>query len=127
MRRKFAVLLLLTVFLAGCTAGRAFRKGRDAARTGDWDTAVQYFQQALQADPDSAEYKIELERAMQNAGRDHITRARELEAKDQLDAALIEYKRAVEMDPTNRLAAARASELEPVSYTHLTLPTIYSV
>ena len=114
MRRKFAVLLLLTVFLAGCTAGRAFRKGRDAARTGDWDTAVQYFQQALQADPDSAEYKIELERAMQNAGRDHITRARELEAKDQLDAALIEYKRAVEMDPTNRLAAARASELERI-------------
>jgi len=114
VRRKFAVLLLLTVFLAGCTAGRAFRKGRDAARTGDWDTAVQYFQQALQADPDSAEYKIELERAMQNAGRDHITRARELEAKDQLDAALIEYKRAVEMDPTNRLAAARASELERI-------------
>jgi general secretion pathway protein D len=114
VRRKFAVLLLLTVLLAGCTAGRAFRKGRDAARTGDWDTAVQFFTEALQADPDSAEYKIELERAMQNAGREHITRARELEAKDQLDAALLEYKRAAEMDPTNRLAVARAAELERI-------------
>ena len=112
MRRQFVAILLLTVLLAGCAAGRAFRKGRDAARAGDWDAAVQFFTQALQANPDNAEYKIELERAMQNAGREHITRARDLEAKDQLDAALIEYKRAVEVDPTNRLAAARATELE---------------
>jgi general secretion pathway protein D len=106
--------LLLTILLAGCTAGRAFRKGRDASRAGDWDAAVQHFTQALQASPDNAEYKIELERAMQNAGREHISRARDLESKDQLDGALIEYKRAVETDPTNRLAAARAAELERI-------------
>ena len=37
-------------------------KGRDAARTGDWDAAVTYYTAALQANPDNAEYKIELER-----------------------------------------------------------------
>ena len=105
-------MLVVTVLVAGCAAGRAFRKGRDAARAGDWDTAVQHFTEALQANPDSAEYKIELERAMQNASRDHISKARDLEAKDQLDAALLEYKKAVEMDPSNRLAATRAAELE---------------
>jgi general secretion pathway protein D len=110
--RKLVAVLLLTVLVGGCTAGRAFRKGRDAARAGDWDAAVQYYTQALQASPDNAEYKIELERATQNAAREHITRARDFEAKDQLDAALIEYKRAVEMDSTNRLASARAAELE---------------
>jgi general secretion pathway protein D len=112
VRRKLVVVLLLTVLVGGCAAGRAYRKGRDAARAGDWDSAVQFYTQALQANPDNAEYKIELERAMQNAAREHITRARDLEAKDQLDAALIEYKRAVEMDSTNRLAAAKAVELE---------------
>jgi len=112
VRRKLVALLLLTVFVSGCAAGRAFRKGRDAARAGDWDAAVQYYTRALQASPDSAEFKIELERAMQNAAREHITRARELEQKDQLDAALIEYRKAIEMDASNRLAATRAAELE---------------
>ena len=56
---------------------------------------------------------------MQNAARDHITRARELEQKDQLDGALIEYKKAVEMDATNRLAATqggRARAHDPRSH-----------
>jgi len=112
VKRKLVVVFLLTVLVGGCASGRAFRKGRDAARAGDWDAAVQYYTQALQASPDNAEFKIELERATQNAAREHITRARDLEAKDSLDAALIEYRKAVEMDSTNRLAAARAAELE---------------
>jgi general secretion pathway protein D len=114
VRRRLIALLVVTVLVSGCAAGRAFRKGRDAARAGDWDTAVQRFTEALQANPDSAEYKIELERAMQNASRDHISKARDLEQKDQLDAALIEYKKAVEMDASNRLAATRATELERI-------------
>jgi general secretion pathway protein D len=112
VKRRLIALVLLTALVSGCAAGRAFRKGRDSARAGDWDQAVQYYTQALQESPDNAEYKIELERAMQNASREHITRARELELKDQLDAALLEYKKAVEMDATNRLAASRAAELE---------------
>lgn len=112
VKRRLIVLLVLTALVSGCTAGRAFRKGRESARTGDWDTAVVHYTEALQASPDNAEYKIELERATQNAARDHITRARELEQGDQLDAALIEYKRAVELDPTNRLSASKAGELE---------------
>jgi general secretion pathway protein D len=112
VKRRLIVLLVLTALVSGCTAGRAFRKGRESARTGDWDTAVVHFTEALQASPDNAEYKIELERARQNAARDHITRARDFEQADQLDAALIEYKRAVDLDPTNRLAASKAAELE---------------
>jgi general secretion pathway protein D len=102
----------LTVLVAGCASGRAFRKGREAARAGDWDTAVKYYTDALHSSPENPQYKIELERAMQNAAREHISRARDLEQKDQLDAALLEYKKAVEMDATNRLAAVRAAELE---------------
>jgi general secretion pathway protein D len=112
VRRRLIALLVMTLLVSACTAGRSFRKGREASRTGDWDTAVQHYTAALQASPDNAEYKIELERAMQNAARDHITRARELEQKDDIDGALIEYKKAVEMDGSNRLAATRVAELE---------------
>jgi general secretion pathway protein D len=114
VKRRLIVLLVLTALVSGCAAGRAFRKGRESARTGDWDTAVMHYTEALQESPDNAEYKIELERATQNAARDHITRAREYEQKDQLDSALIEYKKAVEMDASNRLAATKTAELERV-------------
>jgi general secretion pathway protein D len=112
LKHRLVVVIVLALMVSGCAAGRAFRKGQDAARVGDWDTAVAEFTKAVQANPEKAEYKISLERAMQTASREHITRARELEAKDQLDAALIEYRKALELDASNRLAHARAVELE---------------
>jgi type II secretory pathway component GspD/PulD (secretin) len=112
MRHKLIVLIVAMALTTGCAAGRAFRKGQEAARNGDWDTAVQEYTKAVQEAPDKPEYKIQLERAMQTAAQTHISRARELEEKDQLDAALIAYKKAVDLDSTNRLAAAKVAELE---------------
>ena len=114
-KQKLISIVVLAAALgvsAGCTAGRAFRKGDEAARLGDWDAAVTHYTQAVQANPDSPEYKIALQRAMQSAAQEHISRARQLEEKDQLDAALLEYRKAIEMDATNRLAAAQAAALE---------------
>ena len=51
---------------------RAFRRGEDRARVADWDAAVTYYRQAVQADPGKAEYRIALERAMLNASRVHL-------------------------------------------------------
>jgi general secretion pathway protein D len=107
-----ALVLIAAFTLSACAAGRAFRRGEDASRLGDWDSAVVHYRRAVQEDPDRAEYKIQLERAMQNAARDHISRARDLEESDQLDAAMREYRRALEYDGSNRLAAAKAAELE---------------
>lgn len=112
LKRRLVIMLVLAAVVSGCAAGRAFRRGQQAARNGDWDTAVRHFTQAVQDNPDKPEYKIALERAMQTASLEHISRARDLEQKDQLDAALLEYRRALEMDASNRLAAAKATELE---------------
>lgn len=112
MRHKLITLLILTVLVTGCAAGRAFRRGQDAARSGDWDLAVQEYTKAVQANPDKTEYKIQLERAMQTAAQNHISRGRELEEKDNLDGALLEYRRAAELDSTNRMAAAKVTEIE---------------
>jgi tetratricopeptide (TPR) repeat protein len=112
LKRRLVIMLVLAVTVSGCTAGRAFRRGEEAARNGDWDTAVKYFTEAVQENPNRPEFKIALERAMQSSALEHISRARDLEQKDQLDMALIEYRRALEMDASNRLAAAKASELE---------------
>lgn len=114
LKRRLTVVIILALIVSGCAAGRAFRKGQEATRAGNWDEAVAEYTRAVQENPTRAEYKIALERATQNAAREHIIRAQELETKDQLDGALIEYRRAMELDGSNRLAASRVIELEKI-------------
>ena len=106
------LLLLALVVSTACTASRAFRRGQDAQRVGDWDAAVEHYTKAVQENPDSAEYKIQLRRAQEEAARMHVERARDLESKDQLDSALMEYRRSLELIGTDRMARAKVAELE---------------
>ncbi|HEX2445602.1 MAG TPA: hypothetical protein VHJ77_16770 [Vicinamibacterales bacterium] len=110
--QRLAAIVLVTVMAAGCAAARAFSQGDEAARLGDWDTAVTHYRRAVQEAPDRPEYKIQLERAMQSAAFDHLSRAADLEKKGQLDPALKEYRKALEYDLSNRIAASKAAELE---------------
>src|SRR5262245_29610284 len=103
---------MLAIAAAGCAAAQAFRKGDLATRRGDLDQAVAYYRSAVQAAPDNANYKIALERAMQAASRVHLDRAKDFEQKDQLEAALSEYRLASEYEPSNRLAVAKVAALE---------------
>ncbi len=95
MRRRFvdfACLCLIVLSAAGCAAKGAYGRGAAAASVDDWDAAVEHYTKAVQADPERAEYKIALERAMMSASYLHLSRARELESTDQLDAALLEVQ-----------------------------------
>ena len=104
--------LAVAALLAGCGTGGAYGQGESAARAGDWDAAVEHFRRALQESPNAPEYRIALERAMITASVLHLDQARLLEAKDQLEEALREYRRASEFDPSNRQIANRAIEME---------------
>src|SRR5690349_12341773 len=103
-------LLALAVLAGGCAAGTAFRQGNQAMRGGNLDEAVAAYRRAVQASPDNANYKIALERAQLAASRAHLERAKDFEAKDQLEAALGEYRQASEYDPSNRQATAKVAE-----------------
>ncbi len=109
---KATVVLLLAAVVAGCATGRAFSRGQEAAKAGDWDAAVGFYRQALQDDPDRPDYKIALERAMIAAAQMYVTRAREFEAADQPEEALRAYRKALEFEPGNRPLAQRAGEIE---------------
>jgi general secretion pathway protein D len=109
---RFATLIVIASLAAGCAAGRAFGRGDDAARAGDWETAVDHYRRAVQADPQNAEYRIALERAMISASIVHLDAARVAEARGNLEDALREYRRASEFDPPNRQIASKVGELE---------------
>jgi general secretion pathway protein D len=111
-QRAIGILVVAALFTGGCAAGRAFRQAQAATRAGDPDQAVAYYRKAVQAAPDNTSYKIALERAMLDASRAHLDKAKDFEQHDQLDAALSEYRLAAEYDPSNRLAAAQAAALE---------------
>jgi general secretion pathway protein D len=109
---KLLLVASLAMFAAGCAAGKAFRQGNDQMATGNLDEAVASYRKATQEDPDNANYKIALQRALLAASRQHLEKAREFEEKDQLEAALGEYRQASEYDPTNRSATAKVAELD---------------
>ena len=105
-------VVLLAMLAAGCGAGRTFGKGEEAARSGDWDAAVEYYRKAVQAEPNRPDYTIALQRAMIAASQRHLDEARIFEARGQLDEALREYRRASEFDPPNRQVAGKVTEIE---------------
>ncbi len=109
---RIAVLIVIASLVAGCAAGRAFGRGDDAARAGDWETAVDHYRRAVQADPQNAEYRIALERAMISASQVHLDAARVAEARGNMEDALREYRRASEFDPPNRQIAGKVADLE---------------
>lgn len=105
-------LVLLALVSGACAAGRASSRAESAARVGDWDAAVTHFTRAVQADPNRPEYRIGLQRAMENASMDHLRKARVAESRGQLDVALREYRKASEYDPLNGELGGKVIEIE---------------
>ena len=121
------VIAWLCALAASVPAANAQLQGRQETRSGVLEfeangypteatvsrlrTEIDY-QRAVQEDPDRPEHKIALERAQEAASIAHTNRAKELEAKNDLEGAIAEYRRAVELHPANRQAAHRRAELE---------------
>lgn len=105
-------MVLLAAVVAGCASGRAFSRGQQSARAGDWDAAVGFYRQALQDDPDRPDYKIALERAMLAASQMYVARGRTFEEAGQTEEAVRAYRKALEFEPSNRPVAQHAAELE---------------
>ena len=82
-------------------------KANQAALRSDWDAAVAYYREAVQEDPKALELKIQLERAMREAGSLHITRAKKLEEQDQLAGA------AARIPPGRRVRPVQLAGAEP--------------
>jgi general secretion pathway protein D len=112
--RAAAALILLALAAGGwsCTAGRAFQRGNNAAMQLDWDLAVTYYAEAVKSEPDRADYKMALDRARLSAAQAHFDKAREYESRDQLDLALMEYRRVVDLQPSSQEARAGIQRLE---------------
>jgi general secretion pathway protein D len=106
--RRWGKLLLcagLGLFAAGCPKGQSdYDAGRKAETLQDYDSAVQYYQKALNADPHNANYRIKLNQLRFEASEFHVKQGTKLREKGDLQGAAAEFQRASTIDPSSPIA-----------------------
>src|SRR5712691_12988516 len=127
MRKLTRAALATTIVMAllsSCASFTAYEKARTAEQSKQWDTAVEQYEKALTIDPDNDRYRLALQRARREAGREHFEKGKSLRAAacgtdsrvcaattngaDQLrlmQMAATELQITVKLDPTNQYAA----------------------
>ena len=106
------VLVVVGALAAGCAASRAFNNGREAAKVNQWDVAVEQYRRALESEPNNPEYRLAYQRAMLDAAAYYAEQGRVAELRGQLETALRAFRRSTEFDASNRVVAAKVTELE---------------
>src|SRR5215475_3987548 len=113
MRRWGKVVLCVGIALgaAGCPRGGGeYNQARKAENLQDLDTALQYYQKAVNADPRNAAYRIKLNQLRMEAGQFHVKQGTKLREKGDLQGAAAEFQRAATIDPSNDAASQELSK-----------------
>jgi len=93
--------LFLLLLLAACATGRtAFDNAQQLERNGKYDEAVIKYAEAVATNPESSEYRLGFLKTSEQAARVHLKAGDELLAAKNLDAAYLEYQKAMVLDPS---------------------------
>ena len=100
------VLLVLAVSLAIAAdkAKSVYNKGKDAEARQNYEQAYDFYKQAYDLKPGDLTYRSAFERLRFLAGASHVHRGQLLSEAGQLDAALAEFQKAIEIDPSSAIA-----------------------
>ncbi len=100
------ILIAATVSLAGCANGhQQYNAGEKAESVKDYDTALDQYNKALQAQPNNTEYQLRAARARFEAGQWHVDQGRRLRQQSNLELAMAEFRKASMIDPSSAVAA----------------------
>src|SRR5690349_2199579 len=109
MRKVTATLTVLFLFAAFLSAADSaktlFQKGLRAEARQDYEAAFEFYKAAYQQRPDEVKYRVPFERTRQLAASSKIRRGQKLRDQGNLSDALILFQQAIEIDPSNDLAA----------------------
>jgi general secretion pathway protein D len=101
-----STLLAASLLLVGCPkSNQDFNAGRKAEAVNDYDTALVYYQRALQADPQNAQYKLFVTQMRFQDGQFHLEQGEKALKNGDLQLALAEFQKAQAVDPANEAAA----------------------
>jgi general secretion pathway protein D len=99
-------LLFAAVLLTGCPKGsQDTNAGGRAESLHDYDTALDYYNKALQTSPNNTEYKLKAARARFEAAQWHVDQGRRIREQGSLELALAEFRKAQMIDPSSAVAS----------------------
>ena len=78
--------------------------GRAAEAKGEWDTALDLYEQAVEQDPADTAYLLAMRHARFEAGQKHVDNAQKLRTQGKLPEAVQEYQKALIADPSSAIA-----------------------
>lgn len=99
------VLMSAAVLLTGCPrASQEKNAGEKAESLKDYDTALDYYNKALQASPNNTEYRLKADRARFEASQWHVDQGRRFRDQGNLEMGLAEFRKAQMIDPASAVA-----------------------
>jgi general secretion pathway protein D len=106
IRSAAMVLLVLTLTpaIAADKAKSFYAKGKDAEARQHYEQAYDAYKQAYDLKPGDLTYRAAFERMRFLAGASHVHRGQLIREAGQLDTALAEFQKAVEIDPSSAIA-----------------------
>jgi general secretion pathway protein D len=91
--------------LSGCPrGGQDTSAGAKAEALKDYDTALDYYNKALQTNPNNTEYKLKAARARFEAAQWHVDQGHRLRDQGNLELSLAEFRKAQMIDPSSSVA-----------------------
>jgi len=98
-------LIFAAVLLTGCPrGGEDTNAGTKAEALHDYDTALDYYNKALQTAPNNTEYQLRAARARFEAAQWHVDQGRRIREQGSLELALAEFRKAQMIDPSSAIA-----------------------
>ena len=110
--KKFLIALLAVVFASATLPVEArtkkgdklLKEGKAVEARGDWDNALELYEQALDQDPSDTGYLLAMRRARFEAGQKHVDQGKKLREQGKLEEAVGEFQKALVADPSSAIA-----------------------
>src|SRR5665213_4621735 len=83
---------------------KLLKEGQKALAKQDYDTALTYFERALEEDSREPAYMIAAQQAKQKANEQHIAQGKKLLTAQKLNEALVQFQKALLIDPSSQIA-----------------------
>ena len=116
MRKVTATLTILFLFAAFLSAAESakslFQKGAKAEARQDYEAAFEFYKAAYQQKPEDLKYRVPFERTRMLSAASKIKRGQKLRDQGNLQEALTVFQQALEVDPSNDLAAQEIRRTE---------------
>jgi general secretion pathway protein D len=102
---KLVLCVGTCLLAAGCPkSAQQYTAGQKAETIQDYDTAFEYYQKALAANPRNASIRIKVNQMRFEAGESHIKKGLALREKGDLQGAAAEFQHASTIDPSSPIA-----------------------